>query len=176
MTQHNAPLPHLSADLDWCLTQTGESAAGAVWRLTEPDRQLDANLIRLPPDHRIELHREPDLDVLLLPIAGHGTLETDEGPLPLTAHALMWLPRTSHRAITAGPEGITYLTVHQKRAGLRIRLPEGPETRRLLEAREHESEGGEAACMLPRLCPKCGAPGEAAVNHTCTNCGTVLTH
>lgn len=180
MTGQSAPVPQLLADLDWCLAQADQAdpadqaKTGAVWRLSEPARQLDANLVRLPANHTVDVHQEPDVDVLLLPVAGFGTLDTDNGRLPLTAHALMWLPRGSRRSLTAGAEGLAYLTVHQKRAGLRIRMPEDPEARRLLEAREEVKEGGESACMLPRLCPKCGAPGEAAVNRTCSNCGAAV--
>ena len=36
-------------------------------------------------------------------------------------------------------------------AGLIIRLPDDPEARRLLEAREEMEFGGEPACPLPRL-------------------------
>jgi hypothetical protein len=51
----------------------------------------------------------------------------------------------------------------------RIRLPEDPEALRLLEARE-EQEGGEPACLLPRLCPDCDAPLDAA-RGICPECG-----
>lgn len=60
-------------------------------------------------------------------------------------------------------------------AGLIIRLPTDPEALRLLEAREEAVLGGEPACLLPRLCPRCGAPGETSVNRICTNCGAALT-
>ena len=60
-------------------------------------------------------------------------------------------------------------------AGLIIRLADDPEARRLLEAREEMEFGGEPACLLPRLCPRCGAPGETSVNRICTNCGAALT-
>ena len=73
---------------------------------------------------------------------------------------MLWLPRGSHRALTAGPEGLAYLTTHRARSGMQILLPQDPETLRRLEEREEEDadQGGESACMLARLCPKCGAP------------------
>jgi hypothetical protein len=168
----------LLADLDWMLAQCAPSSAGAVWRLQEPERQLDANLVRLPADERIELHREPDVDVLLLPLIGGGTLHTDAGQEPLVPHALMWLPRGSRRALVAGPEGLAYVTVHRRRAGLSIRLAGDPEVPQRLEASGRERAAhrdGSGASGLPRLCPRCGAPGEAAVDRTCSNCGAVLT-
>jgi quercetin dioxygenase-like cupin family protein len=176
MTEPSAPQPRLLADLDSLIDAAGAAGApdaqrsGALWRL-EGARQLDANLVRLPPNQRVELHREPDVDVLLLALAGHGTVHTDEGPLALVPHALLWLPRGSQRALEAGPDGLAYLTAHQKRAGLRIRMPSDPEALRRLEAREEEGEGGEPACLLPRLCPECGAPVDRSSGQACPTCG-----
>lgn len=151
------PEPRLLADLDWVLAQSAPMASGAVWRLEETDRQLDANLIRLCPDQVVDLHQEPDVDVLLLPLAGGGTLRTDTEVIALAPHALIWLPHGSRRALQAGSEGLAYLTVHRKRTGLTIRLPSDPEQLRRLEAREEADEGGEPACLLPRVCPECGS-------------------
>jgi quercetin dioxygenase-like cupin family protein len=160
----------LLADLDWCLAQASEQERGALWRLAEPERQLDANLIRLPPNAEVAAHTEPDVDVLLLAVDGHGTLHTDTGPVALATHALTWLPRGTTRSITAGPAGLAYLTVHRARTGLRIKLPTDPVRLARLEAREEEAEGGEAACMLPRLCPTCGALASDPTPPTCPEC------
>lgn len=156
MSTMTEPEPRLLADLDWVLAQSASTASGALWRLEETDRQLDANLIRLRPDQTVELHQEPDVDVMLLPLAGSGTLHTDSEAIALAPHALIWLPHGSRRSLEAGSEGLAYLTVHRKRAGMSIKLPSDPEQLRRLEAREEAEEGGEAACLLPRLCPECG--------------------
>lgn len=166
----SSPAPRLLADLDWVLAQSRAATGGAVWRLDEPDRQLDANLIRLAPGERIDLHQENDLDVLVLPVVG-GTLDADTGPVPLAPHALMWLPRGSRRSLRAGNEGLAYLTIHRKRAPLSIRLPSDPAALRALEAREEADEGGEPACMLPRLCPNCSRPMDESAGRICANCG-----
>jgi quercetin dioxygenase-like cupin family protein len=184
MTEPSAPQPRLLAELDRLLDAAAAGCApeqaGALWRLAQDERQLDANLIRLPADHRIELHREPDVDVLLVALAGAGTVHTDQGPLALAPHALLWLPRGSQRALEAGPDGLAYLTVHRRRTGMRIRLPRvlealDPEELRRLEAREEQEEGGEPACLLPRLCPACGAPNERSSGQACSTCGAELT-
>lgn len=184
MTEQAAPQPHLLAELDRLLDEAGAACAperaGALWRLAESGRQLDADLIRLPAGHRIEVHREPDVDVLMVVLTGDGTVHTDEGALALAPHALLWLPHGSRRAIEAGSRGLAYLTVHRKRTGKRIELPRllealHPEALRLLEAREEEGEGGEPACLLPRLCPECGAPNERSSGQACSTCGAELT-
>ena len=60
----------------------------------------------------------PDLDVLLFVLSGAGQITTELDTLDLHAGALVWLPRRSQRRFTAGPEGLRYLTVHQRRQSL----------------------------------------------------------
>ncbi|WSF14647.1 cupin domain-containing protein [Streptomyces sp. NBC_01353] len=96
------------------------ATTGAVWRLAEPGRQVDANVVRIPPERAVEPHIEPDLDVLLLVVAGEGTLVTSEGTCPLSEGSLVWLPHGSTRGLVAGERGMAYLTVHRRRPGMRI--------------------------------------------------------
>ncbi|WP_067897415.1 DUF2249 domain-containing protein [Nocardia vaccinii] len=91
---------------------------GAVWTLPVRRRDLDANIIRIAPRGRIDAHNGPDLDVLIHVLDGAGILTTELGEVELTAGALVWLPRRSRRAFTAGPHGLRYLTVHQRRQAL----------------------------------------------------------
>jgi quercetin dioxygenase-like cupin family protein len=94
---------------------------GARWKLSEPGRQLDANLVHLPPGQRIDTHTEPDLDVLLVVVGGAGTVGTPDDLQSLAEGNLVWLPHGSTRNITAGADGLSYLTVHRRRAGLQIK-------------------------------------------------------
>jgi quercetin dioxygenase-like cupin family protein len=114
------PLPRLLCDTE-ALAALTQAPAGALWKLSEPGRQLDANVVHLEPGRHIGTHIEPDLDVILLVLAGHGSLGTERGPQELTAGNLLWLPHGSSRSLTAGTEGLRCLTVHRRRAGLRIR-------------------------------------------------------
>lgn len=95
--------------------------SGALWKLAEAGRQLDANVIHLPAGQVVETHAEPDLDVLLMVVAGHGTMDTAERTEQLTGGALMWMPHGSSRRITASDEGLSYFTVHRRRPGMQIR-------------------------------------------------------
>jgi uncharacterized protein (DUF2249 family)/quercetin dioxygenase-like cupin family protein len=118
-----APLPRVLVDV---ATLTGSDAvadpagdaSGAVWKLQIRRRDLDCNVIALPPDGTIEAHDGPDLDVLVHVLAGSGRLGTEAGEVDLAPGALVWLPRRSRRAFTAGTEGLRYLTVHQRRQAL----------------------------------------------------------
>ncbi|MFI0897487.1 cupin domain-containing protein [Streptomyces sp. NPDC020983] len=99
---------------------------GVLWKLSEPGRQLDANVVRLGPGARVAPHVEPDLDVLVLVLGGSGELAGGEAPQALGEGSLAWLPHGSHRSLSAGSEGLTYLTVHRRRPGMTIgRRPPG---------------------------------------------------
>jgi quercetin dioxygenase-like cupin family protein len=103
-------------------TGTASDATGALWRLAEAGRQLDANLVRRAPGSRIDAHAEPDLDVLLLVVSGSGVLHAgvEQVPHAVGPGELLWLPHGSTRSFTAGEEGLTYLTVHRRRPGMQI--------------------------------------------------------
>jgi uncharacterized protein (DUF2249 family)/quercetin dioxygenase-like cupin family protein len=95
-------------------------AAGALWKLEMEERHLDANLVRLQGGGRIARHLGPDLDVLLFVVAGGGELVTSGGLVQLEPGHVAWLPRRSERSFHAGPEGLSYLTVHPRRPALQI--------------------------------------------------------
>ncbi|SBS74062.1 conserved hypothetical protein [uncultured Mycobacterium sp.] len=94
-----------------------------AWRLEPRDRDLDSNIIALPPDGVIDTHTGPDLDVLIHVIAGSGQLGTERGGVELAPGALVWLPRRSERRVSAGPNGLRYLTVHRRRESLVLQAP-----------------------------------------------------
>jgi quercetin dioxygenase-like cupin family protein len=117
--------PRILGDAAAVVAGAAPDAAGAVWKLQMQPRDLDANIIRLPAGAGIEPHAGPDLDVLLVVLDGSGQLGTELGPVELRSGALVWLPRRSRRQFTAGPAGLAYLTVHQRRAALVIGAPSG---------------------------------------------------
>ena len=113
-------VPRILADFE-ALTEHLPESRGALWKLAEPGRQLDANLVHLPPGQHVGTHAEPDLDVLLLVVAGDGILGTTGHALPLAKGTILWLPHGSSRSLAAGDDGMSYLTVHRRRPGLRIK-------------------------------------------------------
>ncbi|MFE0427431.1 cupin domain-containing protein [Streptomyces sp. NPDC058953] len=143
-----------------------EDRGGAVWRLAESGRQLDANVVRVLPGSRIDSHVEADLDVLLCVLGGAGELETGTGAQALEPGCVAWLPRGERRALSAGAEGLTYLTAHRRRPGLGIRPAAGGVAPR--------EEGGEAACLLGLICPGCDRPADGIGARFCSRCGTAL--
>ncbi|MEU8095478.1 hypothetical protein [Streptomyces rubiginosohelvolus] len=152
--------PRVLARIAGLLAAAAPDERGALWHLAEPGRELDANLVRLPPGADVGEHQEDVLDVLLVVLAGAGSVRAGDGQvLDLAAGAVLWLPRTSRRALTAGPDGLTYLTVHRRRPGLAIKPPSGA------------YEGGEGPCMLDRVCPECGRLSQDPAPVFCSRCG-----
>ncbi len=119
------PLPRILANTaDFARhTDTVPDVTGAVWKLGVAERDLDSNVIALPPDGGIDTHTGPDLDVLIHVLSGSGRLTTEEGIINLSPGAPLWLPRRSRRQFTAGPDGLRYLTVHQRRQALVLEPP-----------------------------------------------------
>ncbi len=113
------PLPRLLVNTAQLAADTAQAdASGAVWKLQVSHRDLDANVIALPPHGTIEAHAGPDLDVLISVLAGSGRLGTQGEVVELEPGALVWLPRRSRRQFSAGEQGLRYLTVHQRRQAL----------------------------------------------------------
>lgn len=96
------------------------STQGAVWNLATSDRDLDSNVIAIPPYGAIDAHTGPDLGVLLHVLAGSGQLVAERGQVDLEPGALVWLPARSKREIKADSTGLRYLTVHKRRQSLVI--------------------------------------------------------
>ena len=114
-----APLPRVLVDTtDVTSFGAQPDVAGAVWKLQARERDLDSNVIALPPGGTIDAHAGPDLDVLIHILSGGGQLTTERGVLDLRPGVLLWLPRRSRRQFSAGPDGLRYLTVHQRRQAL----------------------------------------------------------
>jgi quercetin dioxygenase-like cupin family protein len=122
MTEHSAvrALPRVVADARTLLADTATAQAGILWRLQETGRQLDANLVHLPSGEGVGLHAEGELDVLLVVAGGTGSMDTEDGVLPLSAGVMIWLPRGARRSLAAGDGGLSYLTVHTRRPGMQI--------------------------------------------------------
>ncbi|MFJ4440115.1 cupin domain-containing protein [Streptomyces sp. NPDC088923] len=152
-----APAPRLLADFDAVLREAPGEARGALWRLAEEGRQLDANLVRLGPGEEVGAHREDALDVLLLVVAGTGSAAGTE----VRPGSAVWLPRGATRGLRAGGRGLAYLTAHRRRAGLAI-------TGRRAEP---VAEGGEPACLLPLVCQECGRVSADTHPVFCSQCG-----
>ncbi|WP_425840617.1 cupin domain-containing protein [Streptomyces fractus] len=157
-------MPAAHVTLADVLSTAAPEATGALWRLDGAARQLDANVVRLRPGGGGDAYVEAELDVLLVVVEGRGTLHragVDEEVAPGT---LVFVPRGERRAVSAGEDGLVYLTAHRRRPGMAIRRAEPQVT----------AEGGEAPCLLPRVCASCGRAADDAAAQYCARCGERL--
>ena len=86
--------------------------------LWSAESSLQTNLVRLAPGARIDAHAEMQLDVVVSLLVGSLELTLDDGARTAAAPAVVVLPAGTRRALLAGPDGATYLTVHRRRDGL----------------------------------------------------------
>ena len=89
---------------------------GPAWRLTDAD--LNANLLVFDAGQGIESHVNHAVDVLIVGVAGSGTVTIDDLANPLTPGRVVLIPKGSTRAIVAESDRFAYLTVHRARGGL----------------------------------------------------------
>ncbi len=89
---------------------------GPAWRLTDAD--LNANLLVFDTGQGIEPHVNHAVDVLIVGVAGSGTITIDGAATPLSAGRVVLIPKGSERSILAESDRFAYLTVHRARGGL----------------------------------------------------------
>lgn len=116
-----------STAVPWILTDTtttGEGVepdpAGVVWKLDVQSREIDADVTSLSAGQDTGMHVGPEIDALIHVLSGSGRLTTELGTIDLTSGALLWMPKRSRRQFIAGPDGLRYLTIHQKRQFLNL--------------------------------------------------------
>jgi quercetin dioxygenase-like cupin family protein len=95
-----------------------EGEGGVVWSVSPGG--FHTNLVVLGPAGSIATHRNDALDVLVVVLAGSATVTIDGVPSAVGAAGAVLVPLGSVREITAGPDGVRYLTVHSQALPLNI--------------------------------------------------------
>lgn len=93
-----------------------EPGSGPRWGLQSDE--LNATLLTWPAGHEIAAHVNDEREVMLVVLAGSANIVVDGCAHELCADQLLLLPRGSTRAITAGPQGVRYLSAHVRRGPL----------------------------------------------------------
>ncbi|MEU9031196.1 hypothetical protein [Streptomyces sp. NPDC048383] len=137
-----------------------EGQSGALWRLRDPARQMDANLVRHLPGAGGEASTEDEVDVMLVVVAGDGVLTLNDETIQLLPGRLALLPRGTPRALLAGPKGLVVLTTHRRRSGMTIGQP-------VPAAPPHQ-------CALHLVCERCHRHAIEVDARYCSGCGTRL--
>jgi quercetin dioxygenase-like cupin family protein len=99
------------------LDRTGPS--GAIWSLPHGG-DLDANVVVLVAGASVDSHVNDEVDVLVVTVAGSGTVSVDGDVVELSPSIVVHVPKGATRQIRAGDETLVYLTVHRARSGLSI--------------------------------------------------------
>ncbi|HUF84598.1 MAG TPA: hypothetical protein VMQ81_08420, partial [Acidimicrobiia bacterium] len=94
--------------------EAAHGVGGVVWKLPHGG-DLDGNLVRLAAGRSIDEHVNREVDVVVVVRAGDGELTVDGERHPLTGTTIALIPRDTRRAITAGHDGIAYLSIHRRR-------------------------------------------------------------
>ena len=119
------PLPRVLYDTT--TVGNGRAEADVVWKLQTRDRDLDSNIIALPPGGTIPTHAGPDLDVLIHVVSGGGRLVTELDSLELAPGGLAVAASAFPPPVRRRPDGLGYLTVHRRRQSLPLAAPSGRE-------------------------------------------------
>src|SRR5689334_22054685 len=91
---------------------------GPLWGTSS--EELNATVVEWPPGGGMPPHVNPERDVVLVVVAGGAELEVNGIVSQITAGDVVVLDRGATRRITAGAEGVRYVTVHHRREGIRI--------------------------------------------------------
>jgi len=94
------------------------AGVGPLWGMASDD--LNATLLEWPAGHQVAEHVNADLDVLLVVLAGSGTITIDAQPRALTGGSAILVARGARRGIRAGADGLRYLSIHRRRGPLQI--------------------------------------------------------
>jgi mannose-6-phosphate isomerase-like protein (cupin superfamily) len=97
------------------LARDGE---GPLWGSASDD--LNATLLAWPAGAGTPEHVNEERDVVVVGVAGSGTLTIDGEAHPIGAGTAAVVGKGRRRRIEAGPAGLRYLTVHRLRGGLSV--------------------------------------------------------
>ena len=93
---------------------------GPVWGIASED--LNATVLCWGRGEGVAEHTNAERDVLMITIAGSGIVEIDGHEHPLHGHHACVVSKGARRRITAGANGLRYISVHQRRGPLQIEL------------------------------------------------------
>jgi quercetin dioxygenase-like cupin family protein len=102
----------------------GASGIGPLWGMASDE--LNATLLAWPPGHELAEHTNTEVEVLMVVLEGTGVAVVDEERHALAPGSLLLLEKGRSRAIVAGPDGLSYLSVHRRRGPLQLEAPPTP--------------------------------------------------
>lgn len=96
----------------------GAEGRGAVLGLATAD--LNVNEVAWPPGAGVHEHRNDLVDVLFVVVEGAMTVTLDGERHDVPHRHMIVIPKGAVRSVTAGPDGVRYVTCHRRRPPLGI--------------------------------------------------------
>ncbi len=91
--------------------------SGAI--LSRESDDLDVNLVRFSDGSGVAAHRNREVDVLIVAIAGEGIVSVEDEEFALGSGMALLIPKRTVRAIRSCEAGdFVYLSIHRRRARL----------------------------------------------------------
>jgi quercetin dioxygenase-like cupin family protein len=94
------------------------AGTGPVWGTATED--LNATLLAWPAGGGPDEHVNAERDVLLVVLDGDAVVTLEGEPHSVRAGEALVLEKGRARSVTAGPDGVRYLSVHRRRPPLQI--------------------------------------------------------
>jgi mannose-6-phosphate isomerase-like protein (cupin superfamily) len=94
---------------------------GPLWGTATGD--LNVTILGWYPGSVISEHVNDERDVLIVCLAGSGTIQLGDASHAFAEGQMLIIERGCPRRIEAGPRGLRYLSVHLRRSGLQIASP-----------------------------------------------------
>ncbi len=101
------------------LDLTAGDGRAVLWGTATED--LNVNLVAWPAGEGIDEHRNDEVDVLLVVVAGAMSVRIDGRTEQVGEGQAIVLPRGASRAISASAGGVRYLSAHRRRRPLDVR-------------------------------------------------------
>jgi quercetin dioxygenase-like cupin family protein len=99
-----------------------EGRTGVVWSLQE-STDLNVNLVQFTEGEGVGEHMNDEVDVLLVGVSGSGEVRINDRLHCLSGGTLIFIPKGAQRSTCSISADFAYLTVHQRRGPLQIRVP-----------------------------------------------------
>lgn len=95
-----------------------ERRSGPVWGIESED--LNATILEWPAGHQAAEHVNAERDVLMVGLAGSAEVKIGVERRTLRAGEALIVPKGESRRLTAGSDGVRYLSAHLRRPPLQI--------------------------------------------------------
>ncbi len=93
-------------------------SAGVAWSYS--GRDLNANIVVWAAGGGVAEHRATEVDVLIVVLEGALVAQVEDRVHTLGQGDVIVIPLGCRRALTAGSEGVRYLTAHRRRGPLSV--------------------------------------------------------